>query len=294
MARVDLHIHSTASDGIRSPDELVAMAGEKSLSVISITDHDTLDGIREGASAADKLEMEFIPGIELSVDLEEKGLSAHLLGYFPGADTPLLCSESHSLGKAIAYVQGGRSRRNPRILEKLADNSIHIDMETVQLIAGGDVVGRPHIAEAMLNAGYVGSMNEAFTRFLAKGKSAYVERDRLSILRAIEVILESGGLPVMAHPGYIELDRGMLRSLFKRMKDYGLAGIEVYYPSHTASIMKMLKSFAREFEFVITGGTDYHGRSIEAVPIGGTENGFHIELESIKDFISLCRDRSRR
>ena len=294
MARVDLHIHSTASDGIRSPGELVAMASEKSISVISITDHDTMDGVREGAIAAEKLDMEFIPGIELSVDLEENSLSAHLLGYFPGADIPFLCRESHALGKAIAYVQGGRSRRNPRILEKLADNSIHIDMETVQLIAGGDVVGRPHIAEAMFNAGYVGSMNEAFNRFLAKGKSAYVERDRLSVVRAIEVILESGGLPVMAHPGYIEMNRVMLRSFFKRMKGYGLVGIEVYYPSHTASIMKMLKSFAREFELVITGGTDYHGRSIEAVPLGGTEDGFHIKLENVKDFISLCRDHSRR
>ncbi len=294
MSRVDLHIHSTASDGIRSPRELVEMAFEKSLSVISITDHDTLDGIPEGADAAAELKIEFIPGVELSVDIEESGLTAHLLGYFPVVDIEFLLSESHSLGKAIAFVQEGRSRRNPKILEKLANSNIHIEMETVQLIAGGDVVGRPHIAEAMLNAGYVGSMNEAFNRFLAKGKSAYVERERLSVFRAVEIILESGGLPVMAHPGYIEMDREMLKSLFKRMKEYGLAGIEIYYPSHTASIMQMLKSFALEFELVVTGGTDYHGRSIEAVPLGGTEDGFHVELENVKDFISLCRDHSRR
>ncbi len=294
MARVDFHIHSTASDGTRPPAELVAMASEKSLSVISITDHDTLDGIPEGAAAAVKFEMEFIPGIELSVDLEEKELSAHLLGYFPGVEIPLLTSGSHPLGKAIAYVQGGRSRRNPRILAKLAESSIHIEMEAVQLIALGDVVGRPHIAEAMLNAGYVGSLNEAFGRFLAKGKSAYVERDRLSVFKAIEIILETGGLPVMAHPGYIDMDSKKLRNLFMRMKGHGLVGIEVYYPSHTASTIAMLKSFSREFELVVTGGTDYHGRSIEAVPLGGTEDGFNIELENVKDFISLCRDYSRR
>ncbi|RKZ09623.1 phosphoesterase [Candidatus Fermentibacteria bacterium] len=294
MDRVDLHIHSTASDGTRSPVELVAMADKKSLSVISITDHDTLDGIREGADAALKLGLEFIPGIELSVDLEEKGLTAHLLGYFPGADIPHLLSESHSLGKAITYVQGGRSRRNPGILEKLADRGMYIEMETVKLIAGGDVVGRPHIAQALLNAGYVGSMNEAFSSFLAKGKPAYVERDRLSILRAIEVILESGGLPVMAHPGYIEMNREKLRSLFGRMKGYGLAGIEVYYPSHSASTIAMLLSFALEFQLVLTGGTDYHGMSNEAPELGGVEDGFHIKQEDVRDFITLCRSHSRR
>ena len=294
MTRVDLHMHSTASDGTRSPGELVAMASEESLSVISITDHDTLAGIPEGDITAKKLEMEFIPGIELSVDLEEEGLTAHLLGYFPGIDIPLLLSGSHSLGKAISYVQGGRSRRNPRILEKLADNGMYIEMETVQLIAGGDVVGRPHIAEAMENAGYVGSLNEAFSRFLAKGKPAYVERDRLSVFRAIEIIVESGGLPVIAHPGYIEMNSEMLRSLFERMKGHGLVGIEVYYPSHTSSIMIMLKSFAREFELVVTGGTDYHGRSNETPALGGSEEGFHIEQEDVKDFITLCRSHSRR
>ncbi|NOQ22932.1 MAG: PHP domain-containing protein [Candidatus Aegiribacteria sp.] len=294
MAKVDLHIHSTASDGTRSPGELVIMAAGKSLSVISITDHDTLDGIPEGADVAAELEIEFIPGVELSVDLEESALTAHLLGYFPGVDIPLLVSRSHSLGKAIAYVQEGRSRRNPRILEKLAENGIYIEMETVQLMAGGDVVGRPHIAEAMVDAGYVGSMNEAFSRFLAKGKPAYVERDRLSVSKAIEIIVESGGLPVMAHPGYIEMDSKTLRSLFERMKGSGLAGIEVYYPSHTASMITTLKAFAREFQLVLTGGTDYHGRSNEATPLGGTEDGFHIEQEDVKDFITLCRSRSRR
>lgn len=294
MFRVDLHIHSTASDGVRSPAELVSMAWEKSLSMISITDHDTLDGIPEGFDAASELEMVFIPGIELSVDLEEKGLTAHLLGYFPDVDISSLLSSETPLGKAIDFVQEGRSRRNPEILEQLAKNGIHIEMETVKLIAGGDVVGRPHIAEAMVNAGFAVSTSEAFNRFLAKGKPAYVERDRLSVFSAIETILESGGLPVIAHPGYIGMDRETLRNLFKRMKDHGLAGIEVFYPAHSTSMIRTLKSFAMELQLSVTGGTDYHGRSNEAVPLGGTEDGFHIDLEDIKDFITLCRDNSRR
>jgi len=294
MRRVDLHIHSTASDGSRTPLELTSMAFTKSLSLFSITDHDTFGGIAEGAAAAAEREMEFLPGIELSVDLEEKDLTAHLLGYFPGIAVPDLLSSSTPIGKAISFVQGGRSRRNPKILEKLADNGMHIEMETVKEIAGGDVVGRPHIAEAMLNAGYIGTIREAFDRFLAKGKPAYVERDRLPVVKAIEVILESGGLPVMAHPGYIEMDSENLKGFFKRMKEYGLVGIETYYPAHTSSMVEMLKSYARELNLVVTGGTDYHGRNNETAPLGGTDEGFHIDFEDVKDFIALCGNHVRR
>jgi len=294
MARVDLHTHSTASDGIKSPDELVSMASAKSLSIISITDHDTLDGISEGAAAAAVMEIEFIPGVELSVNLPHKGLSAHLLGYFPGIEIPALLDSSTPLGEALSFVQTGRSRRNPEILNKLADNGVYIEMEAVELIAKGDVVGRPHIAEAMLNAGYITSMKEAFNRFLAKGKPAYVERDRLPIDRAIEIILESGGLPVMAHPGYIALDREALREFIGKMKKYGLIGIEVFYPTHTASMERMLLEFTREFQLVASGGTDYHGRSNEAVPLGGTDDAFHVDLENVKEFIALCRNNIRR
>lgn len=294
MNRVDLHSHSTASDGVSSPVELVSMAFEKSLSLFSITDHDTFDGIPEGASAATKLGMNFLPGIELSVDLEEDGLTAHLLGYFPGIDISDLVNGSTTLGEAISFVQGGRSRRNPVILEKLANSGIFIEMDEVEVIAGGDVVGRPHIAEAMLNAGYISSMREAFDRFLAKGKPAYVERDRLPVLNAIEIIAESGGLPVMAHPGYIEMDHETLKNFFRIMKEYGLAGIEIYYPTHTSSMVERLKSYAREFQLVVTGGTDYHGRNNEATPIGGTENGFHVDIEDVEDFMNLCGYHSRR
>ena len=294
MGRVDLHTHSTASDGVKSPGELVAMAKDKSLSMLSITDHDTLDGIPVGYAAAEEKGVEFLPGIELSVDLEEQGLTAHLLGYFPGMNVSDLLNSSSPLGQAITFVKKGRSSRNPKILEKLRDNGIYIDMETVRLIAAGDVLGRPHIAEAMLNAGYVSTMKEAFNRFLAKGKAAYVERDRLPVVRAIEIILESGGLPVMAHPGYIEMNRETLNGFFRKMKGHGLAGIEVYYPTHNNETVKILKAYALEYQLVVTGGTDYHGRSSEASPLGGLEDGFHVDTKDVDDFITLCRDHSRR
>lgn len=293
MVRVDFHIHSTASDGVKNPREIVGMARERSVSMISITDHDTMDGLLEGAEAAMDTGVHFVPGIEFSVDLEPGGLTAHLLAYFPGADSRTLLEGPTPLTEAIDFVQGGRSRRNPRILEKLRASGIYILMSDVREICDGDVVGRPHIAEAMVNAGYVGSMKEAFNRFLGKGRPAYVERDRLPIERAMDVIKGAGGLPVMAHPGYIPLDCDCLRALFYRLKNIGLAGVEVHYPTHSRVMVQFLGSLAGELDLLVTGGTDYHGRDNEAATLGGTEEGFHIELEQVRDFIDICIESRR-
>ncbi len=291
---VDLHLHSTASDGTRSPFELIELAAERDLSMIAITDHDTFDGIPSGMEAADSMGITMIPGVELSVNLEEKGLTAHLLGYFPGADPEKLISGSTPLGKAISFVQGGRERRNPRILEKLGKLDMHVDVDSLKLIAGGDVIGRPHIAEALIAGGYVSDFREAFDRFLAKGKPAYVDRDRLPVHEAVRLIADADGLPVMAHPGYIQMEPNELKLFFGRMKNYGLAGIEAYYPSHSASFTGLLEEFASRYELVLTGGTDYHGRKQDAVPLGGKQNGFHITIEMIKDFLDLSLAKNRR
>ncbi len=285
---VDLHLHSTASDGTRSPFELIELAAERKISIISITDHDTFAGIPQGMEAADSMGIIMIPGVELSVDLEEKGLSAHLLGYFPGSDPERLISSSTPLGKAVTFVQEGRERRNPCILEKLGQLGMHVDINSLKLIAGGDVIGRPHIAEALIAGGYVRNFREAFDRFLAKGKPAYVERDRLPVDEAVRLIADAEGLPVMAHPGYIQMEPNELKLFFGRMKNYGLAGIEAYYPSHSTQFTGLLKEFASRYELVLTGGTDYHGRKQDAVPLGGKQDGFHITTEMVEDFLALC------
>ncbi len=291
MARVDLHIHSTASDGMMTPSEIVGMALEKSLTMISITDHDTLDGIPEAAGVAADSGIHFVPGVELSVDLESDGsITAHLLGYFPGAEIEELVSDSTPLGEAITFVQGGRRRRNPRILEKLRASGVYILMNEVKLLSDGDVVGRPHIAQAMVDAGYVGSLKEAFNRFLGKGRPAYVERDRLPVGKAMDVIREAGGLPVMAHPGYIAMDSDEMRELFGRMKGLGLSGVEVYYPTHAPSMVEFLLSVADEFDLLVTGGSDFHGRDGEAAPLGGSPDGFAVETDMIRDFMDICLD----
>lgn len=293
MGRVDFHIHSTASDGVRTPREIMDMARQRSLSMISITDHDTMDGLLEGEESAMDTDVHFVPGIEFSVDLDPGGLTAHLLAYFPGSDSGTLLKGHTPLTEAIDFVQGGRSRRNPRILEKLRASGVYILMNEVHELCDGDVVGRPHIAEAMVNAGYVRSMKEAFNRFLGKGRPAYVERDRLPVERAIDVIKAAGGLPVMAHPGYIPLECDVLRSLFYRLKELGLAGVEVYYPTHSRTMVQRLESLAGELGLLMTGGTDYHGRDNEAATLGGTEEGFHIEMEQVSGFVNLCMESSR-
>lgn len=288
MIRVDLHTHSTASDGTRSPEELVRVGVQAGISVLAITDHDTLDGITEGLKAAGESDIRMIPGIELSVDLEEGGLSAHLLGYFPGADLEELLSGSTPLGAAIEYVQGGRARRNPKILEKLRNEGIHLDPEMIVRIAGGTVIGRPHIAKAMVMGGFVNDSNEAFSRFLAKGRSAYVERDRLQVKEAINLIAGAGGLPVLAHPAYIPMEPDELQRFFRRLSNYGLRGIEAYYPSHSRIMTKLLEEIGRSNDLVLTGGTDYHGLRQDETPLGGSENGFHVTMEMVIDFIALC------
>jgi len=293
LPRLDLHIHSTASDGVHSPSRIVDMAGGVSLYMISVTDHDTFDGIHEGAAAASKWETIFIPGIELSVDLEPlRKDSAHLLGYFPGVPAEVLVNPSSYLAKAVEYVQEGRRKRNPRILEKLGGLGMNLSVDHVSRIAGGKVLGRPHIAQAMVELGYVGSIQEAFNRYLKKGRAAYVERERLSMGEAIELIRGAGGLPVLAHPGYISQDGNTLKLLIAALKRKGLAGVEAYYPAHSASMVRFLSRLSGELDLLVTGGTDYHGRK-DDIPVGGGDV-FKVEKRDVMEFSRICEDAVNR
>ncbi len=287
MGIVDLHIHSTASDGTQTPSELVQAAYSKNLSVMSLTDHDTFDGIPEAAAVAEELKQIFIPGIEFSVDIEDLG-SVHLLGYFPDSDIDVLTDPDTPLGKAVSFIIGGRDRRNPKIIENLAECGIHIEMEDVKRIAGGEVVGRPHIAQAMREAGYVKDNREAFDRYLAKSKPGYADRDRLPIKEAINLINQSGGYPVLAHPYYIKLEKTELEKVLREFRWGGLAGVEAHYPRHTSDFTNWLVNTAHKLGLVVTGGTDYHGLKEYPVSIGGSSDGFYVTAEMITDFLELC------
>lgn len=286
-ATVDLHVHSTASDGALSPGSLVEIAVRLGLGAFAISDHDTVDGLPEAFEAARGTGMAFIPAVELSINLVAGG-SAHLLGYFPGSDPAALCDRSASLGRALARVRAARETRNPRIIEKLAQLGMPLFEEEVLEHAGGDVVGRPHIAQAMLARGYVQSSREAFDRFLARGKPAYVERERLWDSEALEIIRDLGGLPVLAHPGLMERSADDLAALIRSLASRGLSGLEAYYPRHSPEVVAALAAEAAASGLLTTGGTDYHGSPEDTTGLGGAGGVFQVRAFQVAAFLERC------
>ena len=260
MDYVDLHLHTTASDGVMSPSEVVRYAKSKGLKAIAITDHDTIEGLEEGLSEGKRIGFEVISGIEISA--EHSPGSMHLLGYLFDIHHPLLKDR-------LAYLQKARAERNPQIVEKLNRLGIGISYEEVVKVSGGGQVGRPHFAQVLLDKGYVRSFPEAFDRYLKKGALAYVEKLRFSPREALHFIKEAGGVAVLAHPrtlglnGYSELE-GLLIQLVKD----GLGGLEVYYSEHSALEVSQYKTLAERYGLVITGGTDYHGLEGNGLDIG--------------------------
>jgi len=263
MKTIDLHTHTTASDGSFVPAEVVKMAEAAGLYAVGITDHDTTAGVAEALEAGEKLSVEVVPGVELSVNHERLG-SLHILGYWIRPGHP-------DLAGRLEDIRGGRGKRNERILARLAELDCPLDPEEVQQIAGGDVVGRPHLAQAMLKHGYVKSTQEAFDRYLARGKPAYMERERMNPAEAIERIGRAGGVAVWAHPGLIGLQESELEKEITDLVAAGLSGIEAYYPEHSAQTTDLLLRLCQRHDLAPTGGTDFHGAVKPDVKLGGLE-----------------------
>jgi len=289
MALVDLHAHSTASDGKVTPSDLAGMARSASLAAFSVSDHDTLDGIPEAWEASGGTAPLLIPAVELSVNLVA-GSSAHLLGYFPGAEVRSLCDMASPLGRALQRVREARNRRNPAILARLDSLGLHLEEDEVLSLAGGEVVGRPHIAQALVNRGFVGTVREAFDRFLARGRPAYVERERLGETEAVGLIRAARGLPVLAHPGLLGRDQDGIGALLRAMKGRGLAGVEVYYPRHSAEFSSWLALSCARDGLVMTGGTDFHGLADDPAGFGGSAGVFEVTEGQVGSFLDLCRN----
>lgn len=260
MSQVDLHIHSTASDGRFSPAEIVSKSAEAGLTVIALADHDTVDGIApalEAARASPGLRV--IPGVEISTDVPTG--EVHILGYFIDHTRLELLS-------ALARMRDSRIQRARGMLGKLKTLGVIIDWNRVREIAGGGSIGRPHIAQVMLEEGYITSIKEAFVRYISWGGPAYVAREKLSPADAVILIRQSGGLPVLAHPLTINDSEAMVGEL----KAAGLAGIEAYYANYTAPEIRRLTALANRQNLVITGGSDYHGiDATDETELGGTE-----------------------
>ena len=260
MGYIDLHLHTTASDGIMSPAEIVRYAKTKGLQAIAITDHDTIDGLEEGLAEGNKIGFEVIPGIEISA--EHSLGSMHLLGYFIDMHHPFL-------NEKLKYLQRARAERNPKMIEKLNRLGIDITYEEVLRASGGGQVGRPHFAQVLMEKHYVRSFQEAFDRFLKKGALAYADKFRFTPKEAIHFINEAKGVAVLGHPhtlglnGYLELE-----NLLRQLIQYGLMGIEVYYPEHSSLEIAQLKTLTERYNLLITGGTDYHGIEKNGLDIG--------------------------
>ncbi len=257
---IDLHMHSVFSDGSMTPDQLVVEAGMQKLNAIALTDHDSVDGIAPFLASCAKRGMRGVPGVEISVE-GEGGDAMHMLGYF-------VDHKNAPLKKHLAGIRSNRDYRNKKILESLNAMGLVLTMSEVAAYAGSDNVGRLHFAQALVARGYVKNREEAFNKFLAKGKSAYVNRKRLTPHQGIKMIAEAGGLAVLAHPFTLGKGKEALTALVCDLVSAGLAGIEVYYPQHSPKQRKFYTSIARKFNLIMTGGSDFHGAPMPDVKMG--------------------------
>ncbi len=254
--KIDLHIHSTASDGTLSPIEILNLAQKLNLGAIAITDHDTIDGSKEALSFGIPPSVKFLTGVEISASPPPSFTcsgSFHILGY----DIDL---EDIVLNQTLEKLQQARRRRNPRILELLNRLGIELTLSEIQNAFGECQHGRPHIAQLIVKKGYAETIDEVFETYLGRGKPAYVDKYRVSCAKAIEIILNAGGIPVLAHPILLELDKDdRLEDLVITLKEMGLKGIEVYYPEHNPEQISCYTKIANQHNLLITGGTDFHG-----------------------------------
>jgi predicted metal-dependent phosphoesterase TrpH len=248
---IDLHTHTTHSDGSASPKELIARASSKGARSIAITDHDTVDGFAEARAAADGFGLEFVPGIEISADFSPGTM--HILGY-------LIDGESPALNEQLAMLKNAREKRNPEIAQRLEGLGFDISYEEVARLAGNKVVGRPHFASVLVKKGYVRNIQEAFDTLLKKGAPAYVEKARLSPRHAIELIHQAGGVAVLAHPYQLKLSSyEAADELVAELAAFGLDGLEAIYSRHSPDQRSRYSEIALRHGLLITGGSDYHG-----------------------------------
>jgi len=251
----DLHLHTNFSDGTFTPEELAAHAKRHDLHAIALTDHDTMEGCARTAAACRDAGIQFIPASELTA--EQDGIELHLLGYF-------LDSENETLKEQLTKFQEVRQNRIHEITERLRGLGVQLEAESVFRLANCRAPGRPHVARAMVQEGYVGSLDEAFERFLKKGKPAWAPKYKMSALEAIELIHHAGGLAVLAHPGLSRADEtidALIRS--------GLDGLECFHTKHSTYTTEHYLELAEQHGLVVTGGSDCHGMS-KGKPLIGT------------------------
>ncbi len=265
MNEVDLHCHTSASDGALEPSELVKRAAHLALRIIAITDHDTVAGVPAALEAGKGDNLEVIPGVEINTDVP--GSEAHVLGYFVDYRQEAFSAE-------LARLREGRLARAREMVERLAALGAPISLVRVLQIARDGSVGRPHVAQALMEAGHVSTFGEAFDRFIGRNSPAYVERMKFTPAQACQLIRQAGGVPVLAHPVIFDAFGNVngplpLETMLPELQDAGLQGLEVYYPAYDARTTEYLMGLARRFGLLLTGGTDFHGRQLDRIDLGG-------------------------
>ncbi|MGQ0667247.1 MAG: PHP domain-containing protein [Nitrospiraceae bacterium] len=277
MSRLDLHVHTTHSDGSSTPAEVVGLAHKAGVTALAITDHDIMTGVAEATVTGQQFGIEIIPGIEISSMLGDSEL--HVLGYF-------LDPQEAGLNERLTVLRESRHRRNPQIIERLQALGIDITYEEVLALAGAGSVGRPHIARILMGKGVVATAQEAFDRFLAADRPAYVPRILPSPAEAIQWIKAAKGLAVLAHPTWVKTTEGTLTDLVRQLKADGLDGVEVHYSTHTARQTREYLGLARQLGLLVAGGSDFHGLTKPDIAVGIGKGTLHIPgtlLPKLKD-----------
>lgn len=272
MKKIDLHVHTTASDGTLSGREVVELAAQSGLAAIAVTDHDTVSGYAEAAKAGAELGVEVVPGIEIST---KYGGAVHILGYYIDPD-------SDKLRPVLDWVVNDRNERNRKMAELMAADGLPVSYDNMRR-RFGDVIGRPHFADILVELGMADTVQDAFDRFVEKGQRYYIPRTILPIESAVEIICAAGGVPVLAHPFQYKRDDAGLREIIEYCMGYGLRGMECRYSGYDADMVAYLERLADEYGLVKTGGSDFHGSNKPHIALGAGING---NLNVPYDFLS--------
>ncbi|MDP7240360.1 MAG: PHP domain-containing protein [Dehalococcoidia bacterium] len=274
--RADFHLHSNVSDGKYTPQEVVRLAAAAGVRVMALTDHDTVAGIVPAQAAARELSIRFVPGVELGTDIPFP--EVHILGFFvdPGRS---------EFQVGLEQQRNSRVARAQKMLEKLEGMGVHLSWEQVRTLAAGESVGRPHIAQAIVENGYVPTLGEAFATYIGRESPAYVKREKLTPESAVALICRGNGLAVLAHPAEIQ----QIDELLPRLKAAGLVGVEAYYNNYPPHVVNSILATASRHELLPLGGSDYHGVGGNDTPIGGLD----IPTQVVENFLALSEERDR-
>lgn len=280
---IDLHTHSLKSDGSMTPAEVVREAKRAGLAAIALSDHDTVDGIREAVAEGEKIGVEVIPAIEFSVQSKTE---THILGYFIDIENP-------DLLKTLKEVVDLRIERNYVTCQRLNELGFDITIEEVRALAPNNFVGRAHFARVLMDKGYTKSVKEGFDLYMTSGKYAYCEKQRLTARDAVELIGKCGGISFLAHPHLTKLGDDELKEFLKELKGFGLSGLEGYYTDYTPEMQEKYQAMAKELGLLISGGTDFHAAMKPHISIGTGLGNMKIPY-SVLEAMKAERDRLKK